>query len=149
MTEELNNRLTPLTQKIDKVQGTVRSLFRNGDGGAPGYLETARAEDNGRFETLFKMLEKLRPLEDFVTGFRATEIQREKDRIARDAEIAKKLDESAGRLNAKIAIAGVIVAILALLVGWLTYRDSQRKLSDAHQPAVSSSQIPPAHSAVE
>jgi hypothetical protein len=42
---EVNSQLKPVIVKIDKLALNQRSLYRNGTGGAPGYLERARAED--------------------------------------------------------------------------------------------------------
>ena len=142
ITSEVQNQLAPLRQAVEQQGKSLRSLYSNGSGGPPGFLETARAEDNDRFQRIFDALGKLRPLEDFVTKHNATEEQREKDRIERDKTIADKLDESDKRLNARLAFAGLVVAILALLVGWLTYRDSQRKVGQ-NPPMATTSQAQP------
>jgi hypothetical protein len=42
---EVHSQLGPLKTEVQNVSRTVRSLYSNGSGGPPGYLETARAED--------------------------------------------------------------------------------------------------------
>ena len=62
---EVTRQLGPLEDKIDRATNSIERLF-NSNGGPPGYLQTARAEDNKRFETVFKILEEhklsMRPL---------------------------------------------------------------------------------------
>ena len=43
---EVHSQLTPLKVTVDRLDRTVRSLYSNGSGGPPGYLEKARDEDN-------------------------------------------------------------------------------------------------------
>jgi hypothetical protein len=139
---EVQNQLHPLRTAVEKQGATLRSIYSNGSGGPPGFLENARREDKDTFDRIFERLDCLRPLEDFVTSYKATETQREKDRIQRDQEIAAKVDASSKRMDKRVALAGLAVAILALLVGWLTYRDSQRKVSDLQPQPVPSMQTP-------
>lgn len=61
-------------------------------------------------------------------------------RNQRDEEIKSTLTASTRRMNRRLGFAGLVVAILALLVGWLTYRDSQRRLGENVAPVVESSQ---------
>lgn len=72
---EVNSQLNPLKETVDRLDKTVRSLYRNGSGGPPGYLETARAEDNEWKEKLLAVVEKhseqLDQTEDFVTTYNA------------------------------------------------------------------------------
>lgn len=52
--EVFNELVTP---RLGSLERTVRSLYSNGSGGPPGYLETARAEDQERFKKLFQFVE--------------------------------------------------------------------------------------------
>jgi hypothetical protein len=61
-------------------------------------------------------------------------------RNRRDEEIKSTLAASDRKMNRRLGFAGLVVAILALLVGWLTYRDSQRKVGENTAPVVQSSQ---------
>lgn len=52
--------------------------------------------------------------------------------------------ENAAREARRWQAASIVLTIMALLVGWLTYRDSQRKLSDRiSNPGLQSQQIAP------
>ena len=54
---EVHSQLTPLKATVDRLDRTVRSLYSNGSGGPPGYLEKARDEDN-EWKTELKELVK-------------------------------------------------------------------------------------------
>ena len=59
MTEELVTHFGPMAATVDRLDKTVRSLYSNGSGGPPGYLETARAEDNLRYTRLLTKVDEL------------------------------------------------------------------------------------------
>lgn len=56
---EVHRLLSPLTEKVDKLDKNMRSLYSNGSGGPPGYLENARAEDDKRYKLLFDKVDDL------------------------------------------------------------------------------------------
>lgn len=55
-----SNLLTMQVQRIEKVDRWTKQLWSNGSGGPPGYLEIARAEDEKRYDDLFKLVSELR-----------------------------------------------------------------------------------------
>ncbi len=123
---EVQNRLGPLVDKVDRQGNILRSLYANGSGGPPGYLEMARAEDKaqdqrlfGRIDELVERLEhfagRLDTVDEFVIDHNAREKQRDKDRIAEAQAVADKLDESEKRSNRRMAWWMLILAILMLI----------------------------------
>jgi hypothetical protein len=85
--EELQNRLEPLTHTVSRLDRTVRSLYSNGSGGPPGFLETARSEDNDRFDRLFDSIKELNGNRDIVNAFMLIS----KDREDRNKRTRKNL----------------------------------------------------------
>ena len=67
---EVHSQLTPLKVTVDRLDRTVRSLYSNGSGGPPGYLEKARDEDNEWKKELKELVkshsEQLAETSDFV-----------------------------------------------------------------------------------
>jgi hypothetical protein len=78
--EEVIKHTGPIKAGLDRVTSTLRLIYSNGSGGPPGYLETARAEDNKRFEQLFEMKEQLDQTKEFLAVLRDREEQKEKRR---------------------------------------------------------------------
>ena len=68
--QEVQNQLGPMNLTLTKLDRTVRSLYSNGSGGPPGYLETARKEDDERYERLFNIINGLvdhkKTVNDFI-----------------------------------------------------------------------------------
>lgn len=76
-------------------------------------------------------------LTNFITEYRTNRENNIKFQNQRDKE-------NAVREARRWQLAGTILAVLSLLVGWLTYRDSQRKLSaQPVVPGIQSSQPAP------
>ena len=79
---EVQNQLRPLIEEINRQGKTIRSLYANGSGGPPGYLEMARAEDKevqGRlFSKIEDIVDRLGPLENFVSNHQI--IDKDRDR---------------------------------------------------------------------
>ena len=77
--QEVQRQIGPLAEQVAKIGNNVERLY-NSNGGPPGYLQTARSEDKGRFEMIFNILDEhkadIQPIKDFM---RDHEI-REKDR---------------------------------------------------------------------
>lgn len=137
---EVQNHLRPLVEKVDKQGNTLRSLYANGSGGPPGYLEMARAEDRETqkriFSKLDKIAERLDIAEDFINTHNAREDQRDYDRKVEAANVAEKLEEAEKRSNRRIAWLGVLLAGLMALFAVYDHRDGIKHtlldMPDAH-----------------
>jgi hypothetical protein len=110
---EIQNHLGPMGQKVDKLDRTLRSLYSNGSGGPPGYLETARKEDDERYERLFRSFKELEGNKEVVNTF----ILLAKDREERQ----KRYRQMIVKVGWKVC-AGVLSAFL-ILAGW-AYREA-------------------------
>lgn len=56
---EIQTFISPLMDKVEKQGQRLRSLYSNGSGGPPGYLEMARAEDKKTMEDLFEKIDQV------------------------------------------------------------------------------------------
>ena len=78
---EVSRQLGPLEDKIDRTSNSMERLF-NSNGGPPGYLQTARAEDKRTFEMVFNTLEvhrkDMEPLKAFVQEQKIREKERDR-----------------------------------------------------------------------
>ncbi len=113
---EVSSQLSPLKITVERLDKTVRSLYRNGDEGAPGFLQTAREEDLEKWTQTFKKLDRLRPLEDFVLTFKATEKQREDDRLADAKALAEKVAQSERSFKRWVGVAGLILSLVGVVL---------------------------------
>ena len=116
---EVKSQLTPLNTTVDRLDRTVRSLYSNGSGGPPGYLETARAEDEEWKKELKEVVkahgEQLTVVADFVK----THNERDKE----NEERQKKREERWKFWGPKIwQLAGALGIMVSSLVGW-TYHE--------------------------
>ena len=106
--EEVQNHIGPLRIAVESQGRTLRSLYSNGSGGPPGYLENARAEDKAwkdeMFNKLDDFLDRLDKVEDFVVAHNATEAQIVIDR--------KELNR---KLNVKLVIVGLVISLVSIL----------------------------------
>lgn len=79
---EVTRQLGPLEAKIDHTRFAVERLF-NSNGGPPGYLQTARKEDNDRFEMIFKILQEhkddISPVKEFIRDHEVIEKMRDRN----------------------------------------------------------------------
>jgi hypothetical protein len=125
---EVQNQLKPLIDTIDRHGKTLRSLYANGSGGPPGYLEMARAEDkdvqNRIFIKLDKVMDRLDAVEGFIDKHNTREDQREQDRKIEAESIALKLEESEKRSNRRITIWMLALAILMALFGLWDHKEA-------------------------
>ena len=55
--QEVQRQIGPLAEQVAKIGNNVERLY-NSNGGPPGYLQTARSEDKGRFEMIFNILDE-------------------------------------------------------------------------------------------
>ena len=51
---EVDRQLGPLESKIGTLSNSIERLY-NSNGGPPGFLQTARKEDENRFDTIFEI----------------------------------------------------------------------------------------------
>jgi hypothetical protein len=120
---EVTKQIGPLAVQISAVKETMRSLCRNGEKGAPGFLETAREIDNGRFDMIFKMLQEfkddLKPLKKFMDDHQSKEEQRGKDRTQEAMVLAAKVSDSERRFKRYTTLMTVaLAALMALIALW-------------------------------
>ena len=145
--EEVQRQIAPVAATVARMDRTLRSLYSNGSGGPPGYLETARAEDKARISELLDMKredhERLKVVESKIAA-QDTAAQT----IAGVKVTSDKVESKAAvKLANRIAIAAVIIGLLSLLgLGFSVYtawHESQRKLGTENSPpAVQSLQQP-------
>ena len=117
---EIQNQLKPLVETVTRQGQVIRSLYSNGSGGPPGYLETARAEDKERIGRLFvkidKVAERLDVVDSFIGKHNAREEQRDKDRVEDAANLALTVKASDMRFRRYIAAWGLIITLLTALM---------------------------------
>ena len=91
--EEVQRQIAPLLATVTRMDKTLRSLFSNGSGGPPGYLETARAEDKSKMDEFLSMKredhERLKAVEnkllaqdtatETLAGMNASDSRKKKD----------------------------------------------------------------------
>ena len=108
--EEVQRHLEPLTATVNRLDKTVRSIYSNGSGGPPGFLENARAEDERHREEnkqkIEKILVSIEKLED------------NKETVNNFILLAKDRDDRWERLKKRIVTVGwkVCVAVFDALV---------------------------------
>lgn len=128
---EIQDRLGPLVSTVEAQGRTLRSLYANGSGGPPGYLEMARAEDKEAqsriSRKLDKVAERMEFVEDFITKHNAREDQRDQDRKVEAANVAEKLEQAEKRSNKRIALLGLILAMLMAMFAVYDHRDGIRR----------------------
>ncbi len=80
--QEVTRQLGPLTERVGTLGNNIERLY-NSNGGPPGFLQTARSEDNGRFDMIFNILDEhkadIQPIKEFMRDHE----HREKDRDTR------------------------------------------------------------------
>ncbi len=107
--QEVTRQLGPLTERVGTLSNNLERLY-NSNGGPPGYLQTARAEDNGRFEMIFAMLkehkDEIQPVKDFIKSHTAKDEQRHQD----DRKIERKF-------NTRLVVFGLILTVISIVSG--------------------------------
>ena len=106
--QEVTNQVAPLTSRVERMDRTLRSLYRNGGEGAPGYLETARDIDNGRFDMIFNMLQEFKDTLKPVTKFMDEHESREEQKTKDNSQLEK-------RFNTRLTVIGLIFAAISIL----------------------------------
>jgi len=142
---EVAKQIGPLAQQVVQLSNHLERLY-NSNGGPPGFLQTARKEDDGRFEMIFAILDEhkddIKPIKDFIQEHEAREEQAEKDK----GELNRKL-------NVKLVIGGLLLSLVTFLNGNLSgCKGAARSLltpdaNPAHSQnnAPQDVQIPPLH----
>lgn len=144
VTELVKAEVAPLALTVNRMDRTLRSLYRNGSDGPPGFLETARAEDKAQIEELLRLKrEDSGRLEALEKTAKDQDIAR-----AVAAEIvAKEVKSAEKRFNRRMAFASLLVAIFMAWMGW---REYLRKISEtAPAPAVHYSQQAPVTGSID
>lgn len=104
--QEVTRQLGPLAEQVGRLSNNVERLY-NTNGGPPGYLQTARAEDNGRFQMIFSILEEhkedIQPIKDFIRNHQNEAALRLSDRES----LSKKFDR-------RLAVYMVILTAIAI-----------------------------------
>ncbi len=145
---KVNNQVAPLKTTVERLSGNLDRLY-NTNGGPPGFLQTARKEDERMraedqktfakvFDTLKEHKDDMKPLKDYIRAQeireeqrerdrrasererREVEEKREKERIAAEGEIASRLAESDRRFDHKVKIIGIAVGVFGLFLTVIT-----------------------------
>ncbi len=111
---EVTKQIGPLTKQVDKLDSNLERLY-NSNGGPPGYIQNARAEDkrereidNSRFDMIFAMLQEFKDAVKPVTLFMSNQEQKEKD-------LALGLRQTEKRSNRNLVILGLVFSAISLL----------------------------------
>ncbi len=144
---EVAKQIGPLALQVGSLKETVRSLYRNGDRGAPGYLETAREIDNGRFNELFATLNEFRDdiqrFNEFMRDHLATEKQKAIDDANKEKALAEKVDESERRFKRWLALATLFLGAVTFLMNIRGCSAVKALLSDNTTQSIQDVKIPP------
>jgi len=107
--DEVHNQVGPLKSTVDRLDRTVRSLYSNGSGGPPGFLEVAREEDKKRQGELDGKLDDLLEYKNKMEVFIAVSKERDEVREKRRKMLWGLLWKIGGPIG---------VAIISIL-GWI------------------------------
>lgn len=102
--DEVDRRVSPLHTGLEALNRWKLSLWSNGSGGPPGYLETARAQDTRRFDYLSKEIEKMSKAQEQTALYIATMRDREEQHRKRSIWYRWAL--------------GILIALIISLAGW-------------------------------
>ena len=149
--QEVNSQVGPLKTTVDRLDRTMRSLYSNGSGGPPGFLETVKEEDKRDKEKLFGLIEKIDSrvdsFDNFVTEQKAIREERKRVDEERAATIKRDLDAANLKLGTRISRRDLLFAIasviIAMFMAWIGWREYIRKTSVVSPPPVIQSQPKP------
>jgi hypothetical protein len=160
---EVAKQIGPLAKQVDKLGSNIDRLF-NTNGGPEGFLQSARREDNtrfenekkindGRFDMIFNMFQEfkddLKPLKAFMRDHLSKEEQKKIDDDAKEAMLAAKVDESERRFKRYMALMTLGLAILmALIAVWDHRAGIIHSLAGDPPSAAHSRNVPPQDSAM-
>jgi len=141
---EIQNQLAPLALEVRSQGKTIRSLYANGSGGPPGYLEMARAEDKQAqkdfkreqdrlVEVIKKIDERMDKVDGFMIAHEASEKRAKEDREAADklakeerekaaAALATTVQASDRKFKRFIAIWSLVIMIFMALIALYDHR---------------------------
>lgn len=126
--EEVQKQIGPLTMTVNVMDKTLRSLYSNGSGGPPGYLETARAEDKRTLDAL------MRHQELSTARLEKVESSLKDDKVARDASaqvLADQVEKHDKAFKRRLGWATAVLTILQILsIAWDHRISIWRSLSD-------------------
>lgn len=147
--EEITSAMTPLQAQIASVGANLLALFNPNYphlGGIPGYLQTARRQDEEKIAEIQKLqldkLERLGRLEQIERDKMAA-AAKDKEDSALEAAAKKEADASAEKKNAKRWKIGMwaVGVIVSLLIAVLSQEGCKKKMSGLlPAPGVQSSQ---------
>jgi hypothetical protein len=129
--QEVTKQLGPLADRVSLLSNNIERLY-NSNGGPPGFLQTARKEDDGRFQMIFDILDEhkqdIQPIKDFI-----------RDRRSQDETRAEDQDKLSKKLNVRLVVLGLVIGALQLFGPSI----------QGCRKAASSLLDPPAHSQLE
>lgn len=104
---EVAKQIGPLAQQVSTLGNTIERLY-NSNGGPPGFLQTARDVDNGRFDMIFSMFQEfkddIKPLKKFMS-----------DHISKEEQRADDLSDHNRRMNVKLVVLGLVFSAVSIL----------------------------------
>ena len=144
--QEVTRQLGPLEAKIDRASNGIERLF-NSNGGPPGYLQTARKQDNERFDMIFKIFDEIKadlmPLKNFMRDHMAAEKQKEKDDLAKEVALAAKVQDSERRFKRWLAMATLFLGLLTFVMNLHGCGNQLKAMISVADNQTQSTQIPP------
>ena len=102
--------------RLGSMERLMRSLYSNGTGGPPGYLEMARAEDKERFAKLFEMAEAAKITASTLQSFIDKHNTEEENRKEREDQIRDDLAAANAKQNTRLTLIVVAMAIVTALL---------------------------------
>lgn len=121
---------TQIYPRLGDMERRMRSLYSNGSGGPPGYLEMARAEDKERFAKLFEMAEASAAAARAFQSFIEKHETAEKDRKDRENQIRADLSAANSKQNLRLALIGVALAVVTALLTVVLAWEGMRQVHD-------------------
>lgn len=107
--EEVALQIKPFAEHLGDLSVRLRSLYRNGDKGAPGFLEVAREQDQEKLDELVKaQQETLKQLRE-VQDSRRHELGKQEGR----AEAVKDSDRT---MKIWLGVLTIVIAFLGLVI---------------------------------
>lgn len=116
--EKIALQIGPLEKRVEKFDSTLQRLF-NTNGGPEGFLQSARREDNvrfdneknindGRFDMIFNMLQEfkdaIKPVTTFIASSQSKEEQKNED--------IKSLEK---RSTTRLVILGLVFSAISII----------------------------------
>jgi hypothetical protein len=157
--QEVHSQLKPIADRVDKIALNQRSLYRNGSGGPPGYLEIARAEDKEWKDELLKVVDKhtdqLAVMSDFVNTHNQRDREQQERQLKRE-QLIRRWSPRLWKIGAFLMMSGMSGCVAAchriepvIKVLWMDYLKAHplaeqdlKKISDVQpDPGLQSKEI--------